>query len=192
MGMPTATAPRAARPARNWTEVGAALVLPALCVAGAGCVGLTGCASGTKHDTIPSDGPTMAEIYRQHMAGVGQRGAPAQRELRPQRGPDDPSDAGSYQRTDANEIDNRFTRLPNPDLVMYVAPHLSANGRYPVPGYSTVFPMYETVEYAMPGEVPWRGVPQVPATATKATASIPTMAGAASSPQAVVAVERPR
>ena len=55
-----------------------------------------------------------------------------------------------------DEIDNRFARLPNPDLVMYVTPHLSANGRYPVPGYSTVFPMYETVEYAMPGEVPLR------------------------------------
>ncbi|HET9641887.1 MAG TPA: hypothetical protein VFP68_00665, partial [Burkholderiaceae bacterium] len=38
-----------------------------------------------------------------------------------------------------------------PDLVMHVFPHL-ARGRYPVPGYVTVFPMYERVEYAMPGE----------------------------------------
>jgi conjugative transfer region lipoprotein (TIGR03751 family) len=186
MGMPTATAPLAARPTRNWTENRAALVLSALCVA------LVGCASGSKDNTIPSDGPTMAEIYRQHMAGVGPRGTPAEREPRPQRGQDGPSDAGSYQRTVASEIDNRFRRLPNPDLVMYVAPHLSANGRYPVPGYSTVFPMYEAVEYALPGETPWRRASQAPAVATRVTASSPTPDPAASSPRAVIAVEQPR
>lgn len=177
MDIPTATAPCAARSARSWTEIGAALVLSALCVA------VVGCTSGAKHNTLPSDGPTMAEIYRQHMAGVGQRRTPAERDLRPQRGPDDPSDAGSYQRTVANEIDNRFIRLPNPDLVMYVTPHLSANGRYPVPGYSTVFPMYETADYALPGETPWRPLPQTSAASTPS---------AASAPRASVATEQPR
>ncbi|MCR6480991.1 TIGR03751 family conjugal transfer lipoprotein [Variovorax sp. ZS18.2.2] len=47
----------------------------------------------------------------------------------------------------------RFARVPNPDLVMVVYPHL-AKGQYPVPGYVTVFPMYEQVQYALPGEVP--------------------------------------
>lgn len=55
---------------------------------------------------------------------------------------------------------------------MYVFPHL-ARGRYPVPGYVTVFPMYETVEYAMPGEVFERepraaAVPRAPAPAASA------------------------
>lgn len=49
-------------------------------------------------------------------------------------------------------MQQRFARLPNPDLVMVVYPHL-ARGRYPVPGYVTVFPMYEETEYALPGEV---------------------------------------
>ncbi len=31
-----------------------------------------------------------------------------------------------YTRTAANEIRNLFPRLPNPDLVLYVYPHLSA------------------------------------------------------------------
>ncbi|MFF0977525.1 TIGR03751 family conjugal transfer lipoprotein, partial [Proteus mirabilis] len=44
-----------------------------------------------------------------------------------------------------------FPRLPNPDMVMYVFPHLSA-GNLPVPGYSTVFPFYHQVQYALPGE----------------------------------------
>lgn len=50
-------------------------------------------------------------------------------------------------------LQQRFSRVPNPDLVMVVYPHL-AKGKYPVPGYVTVFPMYEQTEYAMPGEVP--------------------------------------
>ena len=58
-----------------------------------------------------------------------------------------------YTRTAATEIDAIFPRLPNPDLVMYVFPHLSEQGA-PVPGYATSFPMYERIEYALPGEVP--------------------------------------
>lgn len=49
-------------------------------------------------------------------------------------------------------LQQRFARVPNPDLVMVVFPHL-AKGKYPVPGYVTAFPMYETTEYALPGEV---------------------------------------
>jgi conjugative transfer region lipoprotein (TIGR03751 family) len=46
----------------------------------------------------------------------------------------------------------RFSRVPNPDLVMVVYPHL-AKGKYPVPGYVTTFPMYDEVIYALPGEM---------------------------------------
>ena len=49
-------------------------------------------------------------------------------------------------------MQQRFARVPNPDLVMVVFPHL-ARGKYPVPGYVTAFPMYESTEYALPGEV---------------------------------------
>jgi conjugative transfer region lipoprotein (TIGR03751 family) len=96
----------------------------------------------------------MAEIYRQHM--TGQRSRPPDGAALPSPHDDGRSQIGRHQRAVADEMDGRFARLPNPDLVMYVTPHLSPNGRYPVPGYSTVFSMYETVEYAMPGEVPVR------------------------------------
>jgi conjugative transfer region lipoprotein (TIGR03751 family) len=58
----------------------------------------------------------------------------------------------AYTRTAANEIHRQFHRLPNPDLVMYVFPHLAGSDPVPVPGYSTVFPLYQRVQYAMPGE----------------------------------------
>ena len=57
-----------------------------------------------------------------------------------------------YTRTAQNEIYRQFHRLPNPDLVMYVFPHLAGTDPVPVPGYSTVFPLYQRVQYAMPGE----------------------------------------
>ena len=58
----------------------------------------------------------------------------------------------SYTRSAATEIYRQFRRLPDPDLVMYVFPHLSGGEPVPVPGYSTVFPFYRHVHYAMPGE----------------------------------------
>lgn len=58
----------------------------------------------------------------------------------------------SYTRTAATEIQQQFPRLPNPDLVLYVFPHLAGTEAVPVPGYSTVFPFYRQVQYALPGE----------------------------------------
>ncbi|MBD2799926.1 TIGR03751 family conjugal transfer lipoprotein [Xenorhabdus sp. M] len=56
-----------------------------------------------------------------------------------------------YSRSAAQEISQQFPRLPNPDMVMYVYPHL-VTGNTPIPGYSTVFPFYSQVQYALPGE----------------------------------------
>ncbi|HEJ2413791.1 TPA: TIGR03751 family conjugal transfer lipoprotein, partial [Pseudomonas aeruginosa] len=63
-----------------------------------------------------------------------------------------PAAAAAYTGTAANEIYRQFHRLPNPDLVMYVFPHLAGTDPVPVPGYTTVFPLYQRVQYAMPGE----------------------------------------
>ncbi|HAT6803620.1 TPA: TIGR03751 family conjugal transfer lipoprotein [Citrobacter freundii] len=58
----------------------------------------------------------------------------------------------SYTRTAAYEIQATFKRLPNPDMVMYVYPHLTGGESVPVPGYTTVFPFHTRVKYALPGE----------------------------------------
>lgn len=58
----------------------------------------------------------------------------------------------SYTRTAANEIKSRFKRLPNPDMTMYIYPHLTEGEGVPVPGYTTVFPLHTQVQYALPGE----------------------------------------
>ena len=69
----------------------------------------------------------------------------------PVRLPDGDGGLHGYTRDAANELNIRFPRLPNPTLVMYVFPHLSAEGT-PVPGYSTVFQLYDRAHYALPGE----------------------------------------
>ncbi|WP_081894922.1 hypothetical protein [Burkholderia paludis] len=55
-----------------------------------------------------------------------------------------PIDSSACIRAAQNEIDHPFHRLPNPDPVMYVFPHLA--------GHATVLPLYQRVQYALPGE----------------------------------------
>ncbi|EDT2963647.1 TIGR03751 family conjugal transfer lipoprotein [Salmonella enterica subsp. enterica] len=114
---------------------------------------LSGC-STSQETLLPVDGnTTMLNLWNQRAGG-----AQALNEQRSQlrRPVVDPQalikDQHSYTRTAANEIQSQFVRLPNPDLVMYIWPHLTGDSPVPVPGYSTVFPFYTQVQYAQPGE----------------------------------------
>lgn len=122
---------------------------------------LVGCAT-SKEELMPHGGRTMQDIWH-HEAGEGGSGQAARCHLldarqslrRPLSDADmhmAPEQQARYTRTAANEIHRQFHRLPNPDLVMYVFPHLAGTDPVPVPGYSTVFPLYQRVQYAMPGE----------------------------------------
>ncbi|WKW30652.1 TIGR03751 family conjugal transfer lipoprotein [Pseudomonas viridiflava] len=118
------------------------------------CWVLTGC-STDKDTLLPHGEQTMLDIWN----GAGSQGT--QQRLLDERqqlrrplthavlasGVQEP-----YTRTSENEIRNLFPRLPNPDLVLYVYPHLSGTEQAPVPGYSTVFPFYQRVQYALPDE----------------------------------------
>ncbi|MEW8074050.1 MAG: TIGR03751 family conjugal transfer lipoprotein [Candidatus Thiodiazotropha endolucinida] len=114
---------------------------------------LAGCAS-TKDTVLPQDGPSMKAIYEGH---VHEMNADNPQVIRGELGSRSivTGDAAlhGYTRDAFNEIDVLFPRLPNPTLVMYIFPHLAGVAGAPVPGYTTAFPMYEQVEYALPGEV---------------------------------------
>ncbi len=113
---------------------------------------LAGC-STTKEDVIPQGGPDMQRIYEQHMQRSSGRNDPMQlreglnRALKPGKG-----HLHDFTREAANEINQVFPLLPNPQMVLYIFPHLSIEGA-PVPGYTTAFPLYPVDQYAMPGEV---------------------------------------
>jgi len=145
----------------------------------------TGCATPGPERTLASQGPRMIELYRggagdgdQEAREMGQRGVlrcrtvwnPLQRRrverCRRSRLPAEPPVPAvnpPYTRTAANELELLFPRVPNPDIYIYVYPHLASAERVPVPGYTTAVPLYERVEYALPGEFPGLGDASWPA-----------------------------
>ncbi|MDG2961709.1 TIGR03751 family conjugal transfer lipoprotein [Exercitatus varius] len=115
---------------------------------------LTGC-STSQQDLLPTTGESMRDIW--------QRGSGQDSQLQLYRSQDNrlidpvnyvsPNEQKSYTRTAENEANNLFPRLPNPDLIMYVYPHLSSSAeQMPIPGYSTIIPFYGRTQYAQPGE----------------------------------------
>jgi conjugative transfer region lipoprotein (TIGR03751 family) len=121
---------------------------------------LGGCAT-SKDELLPHGDQSMLDVWNQETSGgsgslAGQRLLDARQSLRrpltEADARDAPGLAASYTRDAANEIHRQFHRLPNPDLVMYVFPHLAGSDPVPVPGYSTVFPFYRRAPYALPGE----------------------------------------
>ncbi|MBF2783835.1 TIGR03751 family conjugal transfer lipoprotein [Klebsiella pneumoniae] len=114
---------------------------------------LAGC-STSKEQLLPRGDSTMLDLWQQK-SGSPQMTAEARavlrRDLNDVERNAQPAVAESYSRDANSEIQQQFPRLPNPDLVMYVFPHMTV-GNVPVPGYSTVFPFYSQVQYALPGE----------------------------------------
>ncbi len=113
---------------------------------------LSGC-STTKEEVIPQDGPDMQQIYQEHMQRSGARNDPLRwREDFDRSIGSGKGDLHGYTRDAARDIDQVFPLLPNPQMVLYVFPHLSGEGA-PVPGYTTAFPLYSVDQYALPGEL---------------------------------------
>ena len=137
---------------RTFTNVGGMVAAFAL---------LAGCAT-SKEALLPHGPATMLDVWEQYAVGTSQ-GSGASRELLRARSvlrrplaPSNPNDLidslDAYTRTAATEIYQQFERLPNPDMLMFVFPHLAGTEPVPVPGYTTVFSFYERTHYAMPGE----------------------------------------
>lgn len=122
---------------------------------------LAGCAA-RKEKLLPHSEATMLDIWDRDTGGsaAGERAGQALLDARAAlRRPLTDAEATSmgiadadYARSAATEIYRQFHRLPDPDLLMYVFPHLAGADPVPVPGYSTVFPLYRHVHYALPGE----------------------------------------
>ncbi|HAH2692898.1 conjugal transfer protein [Escherichia coli] len=115
---------------------------------------LVGC-STSKDEILPPGDGTMLDLW-QNKASSARTTTEARSVLR--RGLTDAEMAtrqtleDSYTRDAQNEIQQLFPRLPNPDMVIYIYPHMAGNEPAPVPGYSSVFSFYSRVQYALPGE----------------------------------------
>ncbi len=79
----------------------------------------------------------------------------------------------AYTRTSVNEIRQLFPTLPNPTIPLFIHAHPvveeSTGEILPVPGYTTAFPLYHRVEYALPSELPASRVSQTDQIPTEAS-----------------------
>ena len=121
-----------------------------------GAISLTGCSS-MMSSRMPSGSVSMAQTYNEAINGTGgSTGDSTLKQMRDKVQTLKRQSPGysAYTRTQENDINSQFPQLPNPSIVMYVYPHQAGSGfnLTPVPGYSTVFPLYQHVYYAMPGK----------------------------------------
>lgn len=112
---------------------------------------VTGCSTTSPRDAVfRDDAVPMREIYHQAVT----QGAPPARGRVSVSGQIDagPDALAGWTREQANETRNLFPQGPNPTLLMYVFPHITADGT-PVPGFTTPFKMYARDYFVLPGEV---------------------------------------
>lgn len=114
-------------------------------------VGLTGCASHIDK-VVPKDQKNMKQIYNEK-AGSGNIEMLKQREADIRARPVSNEDYLSELPPNAAQITRLFPALPNPELYMYVKPHVVGSSGAAVPAYMTRFTMYDRTHYAMPNEI---------------------------------------
>lgn len=127
-----------------------------LCLIAASMV--SACGASPKN-VIVQDGPTVEQILRGEAGQV----AESQRRntgagLAARLTATTSTGYAEYTRDSVNEIQQLFPTLPNPTIALYVHPHLVEDRVtrefLPVPGYTTAFPLYPRVQFALPGELP--------------------------------------
>lgn len=141
-------------------------------VGGVILLGMAGCASGPgESDLLPDEGPTTLQVYERHLAGEplsGASSAPGDAAAPSPSGEATPpvppgriampggaiaptADAETRRgRAALDDLQRDFQRVPNPEILGYVYPHLAEG--MPVPGYYTAFPLRDGLHYAEPGE----------------------------------------
>lgn len=97
-------------------------------------ISLLAACSQMSGNVVPETGPTMEQVY----------------DSRTQSEPiDRPKHHTSLQ---SNNVLHDFHKLPNPELKMYIYPHLAGKEQLPIPGYYTVFNGYTQDRYALANE----------------------------------------
>ncbi len=110
-------------------------------------------ACSSKDAMLPVPDQNMKAVYNQHMNGVGDGKLLDKRSLIRRDMTDNDVELSDYVRTEKNQLQAKFKRIPNPTMYMFVAPHLASDTQVPIPGYLTEFKMWDKEHYALPGEV---------------------------------------
>ncbi len=101
-------------------------------------ISLTACSS-MSGNVVPEKGPAMEDVYDSMEADDA-----VPKSI--------PQKSSTHRALPLTVSDNTFHKLPNPELKMYVFPHLAGKDEIPVPGYYTAFNAYTQDHYALPNE----------------------------------------
>lgn len=135
---------------------------------------LTGCA--TTMSRVPSNSPSMLEVYHAAMqesdghslnrirkrvqrtsihrtTTAVQKAESAYSNSRRKQSP-----GVTSTRTHLTALNQQFPMLPNPEIALYVYPHLAGNNQLPVLGYASAFTLYQKNYFALPGEIATQGI----------------------------------
>lgn len=120
-------------------------------------LGLSGCATSGDHGVLPSNGPTMTQIYDHQMSNTSDAGTldKVRGKLPPA---SYPMQKASYQQASVdNSINaqvggNSPKMLPNPMIQIYVYPHFDGDDQDYVPGHQAYTKLYKETHFALPGE----------------------------------------
>ena len=101
---------------------------------------------------LPDAGPTTAELISGQKSRVSADfGNGVQADYRGMPLTEGYAPNSSYSLTHINELKRDFRQVPNPEITAYVFPHIS-DGELPVPGYFTMFHLYERDHFALEQE----------------------------------------
>lgn len=87
-------------------------------------------------NVVPEKGPTMEEVYDGISNNV-----------------DEPIHTSLPVTHHSSRNCHQFHKISNPELTMYVFPHLAGQDEVPIPGYDTAFNVYTQDHYALATEL---------------------------------------
>lgn len=121
-------------------------------------ISLTGCSS-MRGNVVPKSGPTMEQVYdSMSEQGTSEDSMNTSHQeniekIRNQVKVSAPNHANTITgNLPAYAVNQEFHKLPNPEIRMYIYPHLAGSDQLPIPGYFTAFNVYEHDYYALPQE----------------------------------------
>lgn len=109
---------------------------------------LSSCASSSISSTaIPEGGLTVSQLYQQSLGDAMPGWSIPKRQTKP-------VNYAGYTREASNEIQNLFKPLDNPQIPIYVFPHVALIGDEQLlkPGYTTGFFLYKQNQFALASE----------------------------------------
>ena len=110
-------------------------------------ISLSAC-SNMAGNVVPRTGPTMEQVYDNMEHEINGKNITQIKS----NSPPIPTELNIKSSLPVNAKNSVFRKIPNPELKMYVYPHLAGRDEIPIPGYYTAFDAYTQNHYGLKNE----------------------------------------